>query len=360
MPTRLIQNDQHPPGTAAFQVSGPGAAQLTRADELEIAIVQPGPTERYLDPCNPDDPWTTSVYRFRPLNPRGQGGALWLEIEYGVTYHLRANQPYKLRLRQAGGSEVEEVFTVPAALRRPAARPTGWTPPPDPRGPLLAPPPPPPDPLAAAPVAAAPAYVEPPPEPEPVAPPPGQLIDPVIPAPPPPAPSSGKKWLLPLILLLALGGGVAGYYLVPGGGEPDALKDMDACRRYVAAGPAPAVARAAADGLAKKARLLDCQFLVYKYAGEKGDRDSARVLGVFYDPDTWSKEKSPLPSPNPLEAARWHKQAAEAGDPESQYRYGMLLKLGRTDATDGPEQALAWLRKAAEQGHALAKEELAR
>ena len=41
-------------------------------------------------------------------------------------------------------------------------------------------------------------------------------------------------------LLLALGGGVAGYYLVPGGGEPDALKDMDACRRYVAAGPAPA------------------------------------------------------------------------------------------------------------------------
>lgn len=358
MPTLLKQNDQHPPGTAAFQVSGPGAAQLSRPDALEIAIVQPGPTERYLDPRNPDDPWTTSVYRFRPLGPRGQGSALWLEIDYGVTYHLRANQPYKLRIRQEGGPEIEEVFTVPGALRRPAARPTGWTPPPDPRGPLQAPP--------SEPMPLQPEPVMPEPEPEPApapAPPPiepGPVIDPEpLVSPPPPAPPSGKKWLLPLVLLLALGGGVAGYFLVPGGGG-EAELTMDSCRRLVGSAPEPAAARTRAEGLAKGGKLLDCQFLLYKYAGEKGDRDAARVLGGFYDPDTWSKEKSPLPSPNPLEAARWHKQAAEAGDPEAQFRYGMLLKLGRTDATDGPEQAQAWLRKAAEQGHALAKEELAR
>jgi hypothetical protein len=357
MPTRLIQIDQHAPGTAAFQVSGPGVAPLTRPEELEISIIQPGPTERYLDPRNPDEPWTTSVYRFHPLGPRRQGNALWLEIDYGVTYHLRANQPYKLRLRQAEGVEVDEVFTVPAALRRPAAKPQGWTPPPGPRGPLVAPPPPSPEPLP--PAAPEPeVYAEPVPEPAPLAQPPEEPPVYVPPPPPAPAPSSGKKWLIPLVVLLALVGGVAGYFLVPG--APGQAMTMDSCRRLVGSGPEPAAARGEAEKLGKKGELLDCQFLLYKYAGEKGDGAAARVLGTFYDPDTWSKDKSPLPAPNPLEAARWHKQAAEAGDAESQFRYGMLLKLGRTDAADGPEQGLAWLRKAAEQGHALAKEELAR
>src|SRR5438067_10727803 len=139
MPTRLIQLEQHASGTAAFQVTGAGAAQLPLPEDVEISIVQPGPTERYLDPRNPDDPWTTSVYRFRPLAPRRQGTALWLEIDYGVTYHLRANQPYKLRIRQFEGLEIEEIFTGPAAMRRPSARPQGWTPPPDPKGPVSVP-----------------------------------------------------------------------------------------------------------------------------------------------------------------------------------------------------------------------------
>lgn len=362
MPTRLIQIDQHPPGTAAFQVSGPGVAPLTRPEELEIAIIQPGPTERYLDPRNPDEPWSTTVYRFHPLGPRRQGNALWLEIDYGVSYHLRANQPYKLRLRQAEGVELDEVFTVPASLRRPTTKPQGWTPPAGPRGPLVAPPmapadPPPPIAEPLPPAAPEPVFA-PAPEPvvavaEPVAPPP----EPLPPA-PAPAPAGGRKWLIPLVVLLGLLGAVAGYFLVPG--APGQSLTMDGCRRLAGSNPEVAAARAAADKLAKKAELLDCQFLLYRYAAEKGDAGAARVLGGFYDPDTWSKEKSPLPAPNPTEAARWHKQAAEAGDAESQYRYGMLLKLGRTDAADGPEQGLTWLRKAAEQGNVLAKEELAR
>jgi TPR repeat protein len=84
------------------------------------------------------------------------------------------------------------------------------------------------------------------------------------------------------------------------------------------------------------------------------------MLGVFYDPDTWSKDKSPLPGPNPVEAARWHKQAADAGDAESLYRYGMLLKMGRTEEPDAPEQAQVYLRKAADAGHPLAKDALAK
>jgi len=382
MPTRLVQSESHASGTAAFQVNGPGAAQMVQADEVEIAIVQPGPTERYLDPRNPDDPWTTSVYRFRPLAPRREGAALWLEIDYGVTYHLRANQPYKLRLRLrsagGGGGDAEEVFTVPAALRRPAAKPTGWTPPPDPRGPLTAPltaaepvrppPVPPPLPLPTEPLpqvqAEAAAEVWPPPAPmasEPLfADPPSPRVDPT-PKLKPLTKLKRKVWLLPLLLLLAVGGAAAAYFVLAGGGtDSGALASMDACRREVATAPEPAAAREKAAALGQRGKLLDCQFLLYKYAGEKGDTESARTLGTWYDPDTWSKDKSPLPAPNPGEAARWHKQAAEAGDAESQFRYAMLLKLGRTDAADGPEQAQVWLRKSADQGNALAKEELAR
>lgn len=363
MPTRLVQGESQAAGSAAFRVGDPVATQFQQTDHIEIAIIQIGQTERYLDPRDPDDPWTTSVYRFRPLNPRREGGMLVLDVDYGVSYHLRANQPYKLRLRESGGAEADEVFTVPAAMRRPAAKPTGWTPPPDPRGPLTAPavapdpaPAPPPSAPPPAVVAAAPAsdLVVPAPEPPPAVDPPLFTSPPVAP------PPAGRKWLVPALLLVLLGGGAAAWWLLAGPAESGGVQSMDDCRRLVATGPEAAAARGQAEQLGQQDKLLDCQFLLSKYAGEKGDRDAARMLGTWYDPDTWSKEKSPLPAPNPTEAARWHKQAAEAGDAQSQYRYGMLLKLGRTDAPDGPEQAQVWLRKAAEQGFALAKEELAR
>ena len=176
-----------------------------------------------------------------------------------------------------------------------------------------------------------------------------------------PSGPTAKKWLNPLLLLLVGSAAAAAYFfLAPKGDAATAVADtMDTCRKSIVASPEPNVARAKADELAKAGNLLDCQFLLYKYAGEKGDLAAARKMGMFYDPDTWSKDKSPMPAPNPIEAARWHKQAAEGGDTESQYRYGMLLKQGRTDAADGPEQAQVWLRKAAEQGNVSAKEALA-
>ena len=108
--------------------------------------------------------------------------------------------------------------------------------------------------------------------------------------------------------------------------------------------------------MAKDKRLLDCQFLLFRFAADRGDAVSARSLGVFYDPDTWSRESSPMPSPNPAEASRWHKQAAEAGDVEAMYRYGMLLKLGRTDIEGEQAQKLAqdFLTRARDAGHPLA------
>ena len=109
--------------------------------------------------------------------------------------------------------------------------------------------------------------------------------------------------------------------------------------------------------LASARKLLDGQFLLLRYAAEQGDIAAARDIGRMYDPATFSKDSSPLPEPNPVEAARWLKQAAQKGDAEAQYRFAMLLKRGGTDEENAPEQAVFWMRKAAEQGHELARKE---
>ena len=387
MPTRLTQLEAHASGSAALHITGPNAERVS-ADDVEIAIVQPGQVDLYLDPRNPDNAWSTAVFRFRPLNPRREGAALLLDIDYGVTYHLRANQPYKLKLRQADGTELEERFTGSANLRRPTTIPRGWTPPPDPRGPVAPP----------QPVEVAPPKTEPPPVTEVTPPgtiveePPGGttkltkepeetkepereklggeherdrervIIDPEIPV---EEPKPRTKWFaLAAVLLLLIGGG-AWWYLhrgaedqQPTAAKADEDQSLDGVRRFLSSNPDAAAAREKAEALASSGKLLDGQFLLFKYAAEHGDIKAARAMGVFYDPHTWAKEKSPLPAPNPLEAARWYKMAAEGGDAESQYRYGMLLKEGGTDDANGPEMAVAWLRKAAEQGNEDAKKAL--
>jgi hypothetical protein len=380
MPTRLTQAESHASGSAALQITGPNADRLS-AEDVEISIVQPGQVDLYLDPRNPDHPWSTTVFRFRPLNPRREGTAVLLDIDYGVTYHLRANQPYKLKLRGTNGAEVEERFTGSANLRRPTTIPRGWTPPPDPRGPVAPPPPvevapPPPEPPSVEPTPAGEAEPTiadttelPPstPEPEsekPSEPAPEALRPELVVSPPPVIePKPRKPWLALAAVLVLLVGAGAWWYLNRGAQDqsPVATADpasLDGIRRFLAGNPDPAAARDKGETLAAGGKLLDGQFLLFKYAAERGDAKAAHALGAFYDPHTWAKDKSPLPAPNPLEAARWHKMAAEAGDAESQYRYGMLLREGGTDEPNGPEMAVAWLRKSAEQGNADAKKAL--
>jgi TPR repeat protein len=61
---------------------------------------------------------------------------------------------------------------------------------------------------------------------------------------------------------------------------------------------------------------------------------------------------------NEAESARWHKLAGEQGSDYSQLQYGLLCLRGggvpRSQAA-----AIVWLRMAAAQGNALAREELA-
>lgn len=139
MSAQLIQLPRHPAGDAALRVAGPVAEQLGELDAVEIRILQAGQVERYLDPRNVNDPWATTVFAFRPAAVHREGNAVVLELEYGVTYHLRANQPYRLVLRRPDGHEFEERFTGSASMRRPSAPPSGWTPPQRPSGALPVP-----------------------------------------------------------------------------------------------------------------------------------------------------------------------------------------------------------------------------
>jgi hypothetical protein len=352
MPTQVKQlgPDQHESGTFALVVTGPAAAGLADPSACQLAILMPGSAESFLHPNDAQDPWKPAEHFMWPRKARREGAALWLEIDHGVTFHLKGSTSYGLKLRCGDGPKRSDGFLVPASIRRPSSRPTGWVPPGDPKAPAA--------PVAfVMPVAAPPAAVAPsaPAPPSVAFPPaaPGTDKDPVS----PPLRADRKKWLLPSIAaaVLLVGAGVAFMLLGGGGGGASSKLTMDSCRQAIVAAPEATKAREQAEGLAKDRTLLDCQLLLFKYAAEKGDAQAARRLGSFYDPDTWSKETSPLPAPNPLEAARWHKAAAEAGDPESLYRYGMLLKLGRTDEADGPEKATAYLQRAQAAGHPMAK-----
>jgi len=368
MPTQLIQLSHHALGIAALRITGPALGQLGEIDRLQMLIGQTGEGERWLDPRNLADPWTTTRFSFPPSAPRREGNAVLLEIDYGVTFHLRANQPYRLVLCPPDGREIEERFTGNGSIRRPSHPPAGWSPPTGPSGPAS---------LPSSLVLPMDAVV---PEQGPAAPArteatvtPAEAEETNVPLAVTKAPEAeperpkGRRQAIAgsIGVFVVLAAALAWWLLGATPADKSALgkaeaaaETLDGVRRFIGSAPQPSAARAKAETLAQAGVLLDGQFLLYKYAAEKGDRDAARTLGGFYDPDSWDAAKSPLPAPNPIEAARWHKQAAEAGDAESQYRYGMLLKKGRTDEADGPEQAIAWLQKAAEQGHAAAKQAL--
>lgn len=339
-----------------LQVVGSAQAQLPIPEDLEISIVLGGTPDRYLNPRKPDAPWVTEVYRFKPPSARREGAMLLIELDHAITYHIKPSQPYRLLIRQVENLEIEERFTGLGVMRRDVAKPT-WTP-----SPTVAAPESRAEPArqASTPAPAAEPVTAPPPPPPPPSPPP----------PPPPIEQKPRKILWIGLGGLALLAVLAAAYLQTRPAEPEdhtgatqpvaaqrKLDSLAAVRDYLGADPPADQAMAQGRVLAEAGQLLDGQFLLFKYAAERGDNEAARRIGAFYDPATWSAGGSPMQAANPLEAARWYKQAAEAGDAEAQYRYAMLLKRGGTDEADGPEQAVLWLRKAAEQGHEAAKKE---
>ena len=94
--------------------------------------------------------------------------------------------------------------------------------------------------------------------------------------------------------------------------------------------------------LKKRNTVVDAKLLAWLEArAEEGDPHAQFFLGTAYTDYT-------TPSPDPFRATGYFRSAARGGVPDAQFRLGLLL-LENT-----PEQAMAWLNRAAESGHAQA------
>lgn len=382
MPLQLVWRPGLAAGRAILKIEPAVPGPVT----LQIGnLPRPGEATVFLHPHLEDSqvwqpqPWAIALPPDLPVTVTEQG--LELEVGRELLWHLKPGKQYQCVATVADSEPVEGRLTFPKGLVLTGERPERWTI----SAPTLA--------TQRTESPANPEPVVPPatpaPTPEPVRPPAAVAAPAAVPAAgpapmaaptpaPAPAPSTSGRGKL-------VAGAVAACVLLAGAayvlsGQPPADPPATAAaapatvpdpapaptdemtlagvRSFLAGNPAPEEARQQAEGLAAAGQLLDGQFLLHRYAAEKGDAVSARALGQFYDPATWATDKSPLPAPNPVEAARWYQKSAEAGDVESQYRYGMLLRSGRTDDPDGPERSVAWLTKAADQGHAAAKQAL--
>ncbi|MGF7212488.1 hypothetical protein GGE65_007115 [Skermanella aerolata] len=349
MPVRPSQPSNYPGGRARIDVTGAGNRL---ADPVQICIVDQmagADKSKHLDPRTPEMPWKPAVFWFAPTNVQRDGAQLSFDLEHGITFHLRPNAPYILRLAGADGGMVEERL-VWKPIRGKSSAPE-WT------APAVTSWPPEPPPIE--PPQDEPAPVEPRPA-ESVAPP---AIDTVA------APEEDKESRsrrIPLrglavaaAIVLALGAGAAWWYLP---GEPNVTQEaapiqppagpatVQEARRMVQEKiPADVAVREAQRFL--NAKSPDGAFLLFRHAAEQGNASAAVAVGGMYDPATHSPETSPMPSPNADQAAAWYAKAADTGDAEGEFRLGRVLMSGRTEDPQGPEKAIMWLQKAADQGH---------
>lgn len=359
MPVRPSQPATYPGGRTLIEVIGTGDRV---ADPVAITIVDQtsgADKARHLDPRTPDTPWKSAVFWFPPTGVRREDGRLFFDLEHGISFHLRPNVPYVLRLQAVDGGVVEERLVWRAF--RGKSSPPDWQPPPDAAWPVDEVK----EPDAPAPVeviASPPVEEEPRPVDPIIVPPPVEIAVPTKPTPKPGVPG----WLYGLLaVLLVAGGGGAAWWLWP---TPPVVAETPAPPPPPAPGPTgladarrlvqeqmPADAAFAEGKRFLDAASLDGAFLLFRHAAEKGSTPAALAVGAMYDPALHSAKTSPLPSPNASMAASWYRKAAEAGDAEAQFRLGRVLMSGATDDPQGAEKAVSWLEKAAAQGHEQAR-----
>jgi hypothetical protein len=107
----------------------------------------------------------------------------------------------------------------------------------------------------------------------------------------------------------------------------------------------PSLAPDASPGVSELLTLLQ--------AAEKGDPESQYLIGKRY------LEGAGVPR-NEFEALLWLQKAADEGHSESEYLLGKMYEEGRGGVSRDAKQATIWFRKAAEQGNAEATAALAR
>ncbi|MBK8175039.1 MAG: SEL1-like repeat protein [Rhodospirillales bacterium] len=398
MPARATQPAGYPAGQAQIQVVDAGEVDT---DSLELCCSgMQGAVEKHLDPRLTDDVWTTALAWFRPANPHCEGPVLLFDLDASVTGHLRPHAPYILRLRDGRGLKRDERLTW-IAIRLPSRAPRGYVAPAGPKSPSPSEPLPADVPPAVAKTEAS--------EQEAARSVNGrgdaatdadrarqeaearqreetavrqreqkaerqsedaarrQRETETQETPRNGKPSGGRALAYAGLAALVLAAAGAGVWFSKdrlfGPSTPAPVvapatpTNLEGARQFLAGNPGADESYGLAQTF-RQAKQLDGAFLLLRNAAGKGNAAAALELGEMYDPETYSPETSPLPAPNPAQAADWYRQAAEAGIAEAQYRYGMLLKSGRTQEPNGPELGVIWLQKAADQGLDKAKEAL--
>jgi Sel1 repeat len=143
------------------------------------------------------------------------------------------------------------------------------------------------------------------------------------------------------------------------GAKPGRPFTEEEVRRFLAGNPEAPAAVAEAEAYEEAGRS-DLALLIYRHADRQGNTAAANAIGRMYDPATYSRETSPFPVPDADRAAEYYHRAAEGGDIEGQYLLGRLLMSGATSGETDVEKGVVWLERAANSGHAAAKELLSK
>ncbi len=95
----------------------------------------------------------------------------------------------------------------------------------------------------------------------------------------------------------------------------------------------------------KKDRRADAH-LLYFFAARRGHAPAAFVLADLYDPLHFDKDRSLLGRPDPVQALKWYRIAADQGDTEAQARLASLVSWVDDKARAGDAEAerlrLSW------------------
>jgi TPR repeat protein len=102
--------------------------------------------------------------------------------------------------------------------------------------------------------------------------------------------------------------------------------------------PDYAAALEQARGLRKEGKLADAQ-LLYFFAARGGYTPAAFELGELYDPLHFDVTSSLMEKPDPFQAFKWYKQAADAGDGQAGARLEELHEWAHQAAEDGDVDA---------------------